>query len=195
MQDAKIAKNSPSGHNCTTLSGCIFATKAHINNRKKFVQQQCLPHTSSQYDAFGPLAAEIVSLVWAPLQIQRVSRLGSITARHSSSERQANFAALNRGRHLYSAGRPSRWVLVHILVLVLHFSLPIVGDFYWLCYCPTFSWQPIQIQIQTFSQLESRITWYNERKLLKATSNAHNKYGGANTVSYTHLTLPTIYSV
>jgi len=32
----------------------------------------------------------------------------------SSSGRQPNFAALNRGRHLYSAGRPSRWALAHI---------------------------------------------------------------------------------
>jgi len=29
------------------------------------------------------------------------------------SGRQPNFAALNRGRHLYSAGRPSRWALAH----------------------------------------------------------------------------------
>ena len=29
-------------------------------------------------------------------------------------ERQPNLAALNRGRHLYSAGRPSRWELTHI---------------------------------------------------------------------------------
>ena len=28
--------------------------------------------------------------------------------------RQANFAALKRGRHLYPAGRPSRWALAHI---------------------------------------------------------------------------------
>jgi len=34
----------------------------------------------------------------------------------SSSGRQPNFAALNRGRHLCSAGRPSPWALVHILV-------------------------------------------------------------------------------
>jgi len=27
------------------------------------------------------------------------------------------FAALNKGRHLCSAGRPSRWALAHILVL------------------------------------------------------------------------------
>jgi len=32
----------------------------------------------------------------------------------SSSGRQPNFAALNRGRHLYSAGGPSRWALAHI---------------------------------------------------------------------------------
>ena len=51
---------------------------------------------------FGQLAAAIVSLVWGT------------PARHSSSGRQRNFAALNRGRHLYSAGRPSRWALAHI---------------------------------------------------------------------------------
>jgi len=49
-----------------------------------------------------------------PCKFQRVSRLGSVTARHSSSGRQPNFAALSRGRHLYSAGRPSRWALAHI---------------------------------------------------------------------------------
>jgi len=46
------------------LSGYIFATKAHIDNRKKLVKQQCLPQMSSQYGKFGPLAAEIGSLVW-----------------------------------------------------------------------------------------------------------------------------------
>jgi len=35
MQDQKIAKNSPSGHHCTTLSRYIFATKARNDNRKK----------------------------------------------------------------------------------------------------------------------------------------------------------------
>jgi len=34
----------------------------------------------------------------------------------SSSGCQPNFAALNRGRHLCSAGRPSGWALAHILV-------------------------------------------------------------------------------
>jgi len=52
-----------------------------------------------------------------PCKFQRVSRLGSVTALHFSIGRQPNFAALNRGRHLYSAGRPWRWALAHILVL------------------------------------------------------------------------------
>ena len=37
----------------------------------------------------------------------------------TSSGRQPNFAALNRGCHLYSAGRPSGWALTHILVAVV----------------------------------------------------------------------------
>ena len=36
----------------------------------------------------------------------------------SSSGRQPIFAALNRGCHLCSAGRPSRWALAHILVCI-----------------------------------------------------------------------------
>ena len=46
------------------------------------------------------------------------SYIGSVTARHSSSGRQTNFAALSTGCHLYSAVRPSRWALAHILVVV-----------------------------------------------------------------------------
>jgi len=33
-------------------------------------------------------------------------------------------AALNRGRHLYSAGRPSRWALAHILVYAYFATTP-----------------------------------------------------------------------
>jgi len=42
--------------------------------------------------------------------------IGSVTARHLSSGRQPNFEAFSSGRHLYSAGRPSRWPSAHILV-------------------------------------------------------------------------------
>jgi len=52
--------------------------------------------------------------LWHPCKFQQFSRLGSVTALHSSSGRQQNFAALNRERQLYSAGRPTRWALAHI---------------------------------------------------------------------------------
>jgi len=43
--------------------------------------------------------------------------IGSVTAQHSNSGRRPNFAAFCcRGRHLYSAGRPSRWASAHIVV-------------------------------------------------------------------------------
>jgi len=66
---------------------------------------------------FGPLAAEIVSLLsGTPANFNgfRVLGLGSVTAWHSSSGHQPNFAALNRGLHLYLAGRPSRLALAYI---------------------------------------------------------------------------------
>ena len=56
---------------------------------------------------FGPLAAEIISLVWGtPGNFNGFRVLAALL--HSQT------AALNRGRHLYSAGRPSRWALAHI---------------------------------------------------------------------------------
>jgi len=111
-------KKSPSQHHHTTLSGYIFATKAHIDNRKKLVKQQYLLHMSSQYGELQPTNGwDLLASLEHPCKFQLVSRLGSITVQHYCSGRQPNFAALNSGRHLYSAGRPSRWALAHILVL------------------------------------------------------------------------------
>ena len=93
----------------------IFATKACIDNRKKIVKQQYLLYMSPQYGERRPTSGWdlLVSLRYL-CKFQRVSRLSSVTARHSSSGPQPNFAALDRGRHLYSAWRPSRWSLAHI---------------------------------------------------------------------------------
>ena len=71
---------------------------------------------------FGPLAAaEIGSGVWGtPANFNGFRVLAALLhvwgtrANFSSSGRQPNFAALNRRRHLYSAGRPSRSALAHI---------------------------------------------------------------------------------
>ena len=68
-----------------------------------------------------PNGWDLLASLGHPCKFQWVSRLGSVTAWQSSSGRQPNFAALNRGRHLYSAGRPSRWALAHILVFLVLF--------------------------------------------------------------------------
>ena len=167
-----IAKNSPSAHHRTVLSGYIFATKTHRQSEKT-CKQQYMPTCLHNMVNFGPLSVEIGLLVWAPQQISTgfaswlrlatslngsqpnfarcltvfwagtlckhfrgllprngilpgakftlrpslvLSYIGSVTARHSSSGRQLNFATLSRKCHLYSAGRPSRWASAHILV-------------------------------------------------------------------------------
>ena len=111
----KIAKNLPSGHHHTTVSGYIFTTKARIGNLKKTVKQQYLPHMSPQYGQLWPTNGwDLLVSLGHPIKFQWVSRLGSITARHSSSGREPNLAALNTGRHLHSEGRPSRWALAHM---------------------------------------------------------------------------------
>ena len=65
---------------------------------------------------FGPLTAEIGSGVWGTVQISTGFASWQRYCTASSSGRQPNFWALNRGRHLCSAGRPSGWALAHILV-------------------------------------------------------------------------------
>jgi len=82
---------------------------------KKLVKQQYVLQMSAQYGELWPTSGwDRFGSFGHPYEFQRVSRLGSITARYSSSGRRPNFVALDRGRHLYSAGRPSRWALAHI---------------------------------------------------------------------------------
>ena len=111
----KSRQKSPSGHHPTTLSGYIFATEACIDNRKKNLLSRNISSTCPHNMVnFGP-SAEILSPVWGtPSNFNGFSRLGSVTARHSIAVAVSQTAELNRGRHLYSAGRPSRWALAHI---------------------------------------------------------------------------------
>jgi len=183
----KIAKNSPSAHHCTILTGRIFTTKACIDNRgKQLVKQQYLFHndaltiwrTSAHWRLrsireFGAPQQILTGFAcWLQYRSDAVHRrpiklcticgrllgwytictflgflppdgillrskftlhpsfalsyIGSVTARHSNSGPQSNCGVvqgmelrnLHRRRHLYSAGRPWRWALAHILVLV-----------------------------------------------------------------------------
>jgi len=115
---------------CLTISSQV--RHVHVSTIGKMVKLQCLPTCPYNMVDFGPLAAEIC---WRS-KFQRVSHLGSVTARHSSSGRQPNFASFNRGRHLHSAGRPSCWALAHIssfqffFLEILHVWRTVMS---WLC--------------------------------------------------------------
>ena len=98
-------QKSPSGHHRITSSGYIFATMARIDNRKTLVKQQYLLHMSLQYGELRPTSAWLRSVgeFGAPLQISTGFASWQRYCTASSSGRQPNFAALNRGRHLCSA--------------------------------------------------------------------------------------------
>ena len=105
--DAKIAVWA-SSHN---LLGYIFATKACFDNRKKnLLNCNISPICPHNMVNFGPLTAEICSGVWAPQQI---------STGFACWQRYCTTLGVSQTlrRHLYSAGRPSRWALAHILVL------------------------------------------------------------------------------
>jgi len=67
---------------------------------------------------FGQLAAEIGPVVWGtPANFNGFRVLAALL--HDTlvvGVHEPNFTVLNRGRHLYPAGWPSRWALAHILV-------------------------------------------------------------------------------
>ena len=100
------------------LCRAISSQLRHVSTIGKKFKQQYLLQMFSRYGELWPtIAAEICSVVWGTLANFNGFRVSAcVTARQSSSERQPNFAALNRGRHLCLAGRPSRWALAHILV-------------------------------------------------------------------------------
>jgi len=101
-----------------------FRTRKQLKNRyRKWKRYKSTKKTCDFVEYKKARNAAIASL-----RQQRVSRLGIITARHSSSGRQPNFVVLNRGRYLCSAGWPSHWVLAHILVCHLFVNIIRASD-------------------------------------------------------------------
>jgi len=129
-------KNDAKNRHLSTIAQLCRAISSRLRHvstiGKKLVKQQYLLQMSLRYSELRPTNGwdRLVGL-GHPIIFQPVSRLGRVTVRQSSSGRQPNFAALNRGRHLCSAGRPSRWALAHILVVFILFLSCIVDCSYW----------------------------------------------------------------
>jgi len=121
-------------------------------------------------------------------KFQWVSCLGSVTARHSSSGCQPNFAALNTGRHLYSAGRLSRWALAHIssLQLFLQFLYrPQTVESYLQHHHPNHLWKLWTTRMWANAQHEGRPAEYRWRPLFNDT-----KFGWRPLLECRAVTLP-----
>jgi len=94
------------------LSRYIFTIKACIENRKKILKQQYLLHMSSQYGELRPINGwDRLASLGHHSKFQLVSRLGFVILAIWST-------SFYRGRHVYLAGRPSRWASAHILVFL-----------------------------------------------------------------------------
>ena len=110
----KIAKNRHLG----TIAQLCRAMSSQLRHLSTIGKKVLSSNISSTYSHnmvnFGLLAAEIGWPVWGTLQISTGFASWQRYCSTSSSGRQPNFAALNRGRHLYSAGQPSRYSLAHI---------------------------------------------------------------------------------
>ena len=115
-------KKSPSQHHRTTLSSYIFAAKAHIDNRKNILSSNISSIRLYNMVNFGPLAAESGPVVWGTPANFNGFRFLATLLHGTLVVGVSQTAALNRGRHLYSAGRPSRWAFAHILVSVCRIS-------------------------------------------------------------------------
>jgi len=63
---------------------------------------------------FGPLSAEIRALVWGTPADLNGFRVLAALLHGTVVVGVSQTAVLNRGRHLYAAGRPSRLALAHI---------------------------------------------------------------------------------
>jgi len=128
---AKIAICAPS-HNFVRLYlrnwGTYRQSEKNLLNSNSMSSQYGKLRPTNGWDPFESLGH--------PSEFKRVLRLGSVTTRDSSSGRQPNSAALNRGRHLYSAGRPSRWPLAHILVEIWFHLLYNLDSMRWFFHRP-----------------------------------------------------------
>ena len=127
----KSRQKSPSGHHRTTSTGYIFATKARIDNRKKnLLSSNISSRCPNNMVNFGLLAAEIVSLVWGtPANFNGFRVLAALL--YGTRVVGVSHAAFNRGRHLYSTGRPSGWALAHISSWKFIYTVVFTKDLIW----------------------------------------------------------------
>jgi len=121
MQDPKNSHLGTIAQLCRAISSQLRHVSIIGKNLLSSNISSTSPHNMLN---FGLIAAEVDPVVWGtPANFNGFRILAALL--HGTPVLDINqTAALNRERHLCSAGRPSRWALAHILVVVM----------YWCCF-------------------------------------------------------------
>ena len=106
-------------YRCGPIGASLLCLKGGHGLEKNLLNSNVSPTCPYSMVNFGPLGAEIVSLIWGIPANVNGFRVFAALLHGTLIVGVSQTAALNRGRHLYSAGRPSRWALAHILVVKL----------------------------------------------------------------------------
>jgi len=115
-------KKSPKNRHLRTIVQLCRAISSQLRHyrqsEKKLLSNNISSRCSHNMVNFGLLAAEIGPVVWGtPVNFNGFHVLAALL--HGSQVVGiSQTAALNRGRHICSAGRPSRWALAHILFII-----------------------------------------------------------------------------
>jgi len=107
------------------LSGYIFATKAHIDNRKKkLVKQQYVLQMSPQYGKLRPTGSWDWSGSWStPANFNGFHILAALLHGSQVVSVSQTLRHWTEGATYCSAGRPSRWALSHISSLIILYKI------------------------------------------------------------------------
>ena len=109
----KVAKNRHLG-TIAQLCRAISSQLRHLSTIGKNLLSSNISSTCPHNMVnFGPLAAEIDPVVWGTPANFNGFRVLAALLHGTVVVGVSQTAALNRGRHLYLAGRPSRWALAH----------------------------------------------------------------------------------
>ena len=126
-------KKSPSGHHCTTVSGCIFQLRHVSTIRKKIVKQQYLLHLSSQHGKLRPTNGwDLLASLGHPSKFQRVLCLAFVTA--------ATLLTGGQPKLFMVFGRLLGWYTICIYTFLgaqckIHFASKSCVLLYWQRYC------------------------------------------------------------
>ena len=126
----KVAKNRHLGTIAQVVGLYLRNYGTYRQSEKNLLSSNIASTCPHNMVNFGSLAAEIISLVWGTPANFNEFRVMAALLHGTLVVGVSQTAAFNRGRHLYSAGRPTRWAFAHIssYASYLHWTCPAIFD-------------------------------------------------------------------